>query len=327
MRLDEVPLTPQQMIRQHPRHHATRPRHRVPAGACSHGAHGTRTWMAVIVGAAVLGFGSFATPLSAAAQWVEAPRTGWVQASLYHHDTRDEFNFQGVRRDIRNNGHAVATSLFLTSAVGIASGVDAWLQLPYHRIEYTDFGGDRLRSGVGDLRAYLRVAPLSYFGSTFPFALRGGVKLPIGDFPLDAEIIPLGEGQRDWEVIAEVGHSFYPASVYLMGWIGYRWREENFERRQDFGDEAFFLAAVGGMAGPVGYKVVVEGWDGEAPVLEGIRLENASREMLHIIPTVSYGVGRGALEGGVRVPLGGQNLPAGPAIVFGYFFRVGGAGA
>ena len=256
-------------------------------------------------------------------QWVEPPGQGWVQLALYHHDTGDEYDFSGSRKDIRNGGHAVATSLFLTAAVGVAPGVDVWVQAPYHRIDYSDFGGDRLRSGVGDVRTYVRVAPLRALGSAMPLAVRAGVKLPVGDFPLDAEIIPLGEGQRDWEVMLEVGHSLYPRPMYVMGWIGYRWREENFERRQDFGDEAFFLAALGGNRGSLGYKLTVEGWDGRAPVLEGIRLENASRRMLHVTPAVSYAAGPGAIELGARVPLGGQNLPAGPAAVLGYFFRVG----
>lgn len=258
-----------------------------------------------------------------AAQWVEAPRKGWVQFALYHHDTGEEFNFDGVRRDIRNGGHAVATSSFITAAFGVVDGVDVWVQLPYHRIDYSDFGGDRVRSGVGDVRAHVRVAPLSYVGSDLPLAIRAGVKLPVGDFPLDAEIIPLGEGQRDYELMLELGHSFYPRPAYVMGWAGYRWREENFERRQDFGDEAFFLVAVGGNVRKWGYKLTAEGWDGSAPILEGIRIENASRKMAHVTPSISYTVGAGALEFGGRFPLSGQNLPAGPAFVFGYFFRLG----
>ena len=86
-----------------------------------------------------------------AAQWVEAPLTGWAQIAVYHHDTRDEFSFNGERIDIRNGGHAVATSVYVTTAVGVVPGVDAWLQLPFHAIDYTDFGGERERSGIGDL--------------------------------------------------------------------------------------------------------------------------------------------------------------------------------
>lgn len=45
------------------------------------------------------------------------------------------------------------------------------------------------------------------------------------DVPLHAS--PLTEGQRDWELIVEAGHSFHPAPVYAQAWAGHRWRKEN----------------------------------------------------------------------------------------------------
>ncbi len=258
-----------------------------------------------------------------AGQWVEPPGSGWVQLAVYHQDTRDEFGLDRERREIRNQGHAVATSLFATAAVGVLRGVDAWLQVPIHRIRFTDIVGERTSSGVGDVRAFLRVSPTAVFGSAVPIAIRGGVKLPVGDFPLDAEIIPLGEGQTDWELMLELGHSFWPRSVYVMGWIGYRWREANEERLRDWGDEVFFYAAAGGTVRSLTYKVALEGWNGAAPLLEGIRLENASREMLQVLPSVGVGAGPGQVELGARIPLAGRNLTAGPAWVLGYFVRFG----
>lgn len=276
------------------------------------------------MGATALLLGS-AWALPAAAQWVEAPGRGWAQLALYHHDTRDEFGIDGNKTPIRNGGQAVATSLFITAAVGVVDGLDVWLQAPIHTIDYTDFGGDRRSTGVGDVWAHGRVAPLRWLGSDVPVAVRAGVKLPIGDFPLNAEVVPLGEGQRDWEVVVEAGRSFFPRSEYVMAWLGYRWREFDADRNRDFGDEVFFLAAVGGTAGPLGYKVTVEGWDGSTPLLEGVQIESASREMLHVSPTVSYPAGSGAVEVGVRLPIAGRNLTAGPALILGYFLRFGGS--
>jgi len=264
------------------------------------------------------------SPSGVQAQWVEAPGQGWLQVSLYHHNTAEEFGFDRQQRSIRNGGHAIASSVYVTAAAGLFPGVDAWLQLPAHRIEYNDFAADRVRSGVGDLRIFVRTQPLSFLGSAFPFAVRAGVKLPTGEFPLDAEIIPLGEGQRDWEVIAEMGHSFYPRALYAMAWAGYRWREADTERVRDFGDEAFFLAAVGGTWRRATVKLTAEGWDSHAPLLEGIRLENASREMLQITPSLGTQVGPGMIEAGLRVPLSGRNLPAGPAFTVRYFLGFGG---
>lgn len=222
--------------------------------------------------------------------------------------------------DFFADGHAISTSLFFTLAAGLLPGVDGWLQVPYHRLEYNDARDDRLRSGIGDTNIYLRVAPLHYFGSDFPLAVRGGVKVSVGDFAVDSEVIPLGDGQTDWEIMTELGHSFYPFPAYVNGWVGYRWREPNEEAQRDFADEGFFLAQAGGNYGALGLQLVFEGMTSvTTPVIEGILLPNAERSMLQVTPKISYGVGPGVMSLGARVPLDGKNLPAGTSVVVGYF--------
>jgi hypothetical protein len=253
-------------------------------------------------------------------QWVQAPGTGWVAAAVHYQDTRERYDILGETRPFFANGHAVTTSLYLTSALGILPGVDVWAQVPFHRLQFDDITGERNSTGIGDPKAWVRVAPMRLVGSDFPLAVRAGVKLPVGDFPIDAEVVPLGEGQRDWEVILEVGHSFYPASVYAMAWIGYRWREKDEKTDRDWGDERFFFAQVGGSFGKLGYKVIAEGWDGRTPVLEGIPTRNSRRDFAQVMPTLTYPLGPGQLEAGARVPIRGRNLPAGEALILGYFF-------
>jgi len=259
-------------------------------------------------------------PGIAAGQWVEAPGQGWVSASIYHQDTRQRYDSRGDERALFADGHAITSSLYVTAAFGVISGVDIWTQMPIHRLRFDDAAGSRDRTGIGDPRVWVRVAPLRLLGSSFPLAVRAGVKLPAGDFPVDAEIIPLGEAQRDWEVLVEVGHSFHPLPVYAMAWVGYRWRERDDEAERDWGDERFFLAQVGGTVGRIGYKVIAEGWDGLTPVLEGILTPTAERAYAQVMPMLTYPIGRGQLEAGVRVPLYGRNLPSGQALVLGYFF-------
>ncbi len=259
-------------------------------------------------------------PEPAAGQWVEPPGQGWVSASIYHQDTRRRFDSRGEERSLFADGHAITSSLYVTAAVGVISGVDIWAEMPMHRLRFDDAAGNRDRTGIGDPKVWVRVAPLRLAGSAFPLAVRAGVKLPAGDFPVDAQVIPLGEGQRDWEVLVEVGHSFYPLPVYAMAWVGYRWRERDDETERDWGDERFFLAQVGGTVGRIGYKVIAEGWDGLTPVLEGILTPTAERAYLQVMPMLTYPIGGGQLEAGVRVPIYGRNLPSGQALVLGYFF-------
>ena len=268
----------------------------------------------------LLGLAAFAT--SAEAQWVELPGQGWADLTLYYLDTREAFAFDGQVIDFFADGHAVSSSTFLTVAVGILPGVDGWIQVPYHRLQFDDAKDDRFRSGIGDSNFYLRIQPLRPLGSDFPLAVRGGVKVAVGDFDVDSEIIPIGDGQTDWELMTEIGHSFYPVPAYVSGWIGYRWREPNSVAQRDFGDEVFFLAQVGGNHGALGGQVILEGLETvTTPIIERVPLPNAERSILQLTPRVSYELGPGALSVGARIPLSGKNLPAGTALVLGYFTR------
>ena len=258
-------------------------------------------------------------PTTTYAQWVEPPGRGWVSAATYYQNTKEFFDTRKTQREFLGGGHAITTSTFLTGALGLPGHMDLWVQASFHHLQFDDVAGDRTSTGFGDTRVWLRVAPLRWFGSQFPFAVRSGVKLPAGDFDVDAEVIPLGDGQRDWEVMAEIGRSFYPRSVYTQAWVGYRWRELNEESRKDFGPELFFLAAVGGQLGSVGYKIELEGWDGRSGVVEGIAVPSFQRDMIQVTPAVLLPVSSGQLDLGVRLALAGRNLPAGPAFRLGYF--------
>ena len=203
-------------------------------------------WLArfAIIG---LGLGTLRASPSQA-QWVERPGTGWVQVQAVYHRTNTRFGPEGSIEPLFNEGsRSITTSVFLTTAIGLVPGLDAWAQLPAHRLQFNDVVRDRTSTGLGDPRLFLR-ASLQAFGLDLrvPIAVRGGVKLPVGDFPIDAEVIPLSEGQRDWELLVELGHSFYPAPVYVMGWAGYRWRETNEAIARKPGDEWLAYVAAGG---------------------------------------------------------------------------------
>lgn len=267
-----------------------------------------------------------AWPTHGAGQWVEPPGQGWASLSAYHQDTHESYDVTGQKGDFPGNGHAVATQAFLTVAWGLTTGFDAWAQFSFQRLEFDDPTGRRTSMGPGDMRLYLRFNPLLLRGLTFPVALRGGVKVPVGDFDVGSPVIPLGDGQRDWEVMLEAGHSFYPAPFYVMGWAGYRWRESRDSGRVDYGDERFFYVAAGGTALVVDFKVALEGWYGATPILNSEPAIGAEREMVRLSPSILLDLGPGQLEVGGRVPFAGRNLPAGSDLVVGYFLRLGGSG-
>ncbi len=253
-------------------------------------------------------------------QWIEPQRQGWTSFAMYYLDTREEFSPTGQVRDIILDGHAQTASFFLTLAMGIAPGVDLWVQPSYHRLEFADLDGTRISWGFGDTRVYARTAPLRLVGSDFPFAIRVGTKLPT-DFESGTNLIPLGDGQRDWEVLAEVGHSFWPRPFYAQGWAGYRWREAK-EDGGDFGNERFFNVSFGGGGEPLGFKIQFEGWYGGAFTEVGLGGAGLKREMVRLYPSLLVTAGPGQVELGSRLPLSGQNLATGPELVVGYFSRL-----
>jgi hypothetical protein len=266
-------------------------------------------------------------PPLARGQWVEAPGTGWVDLSLSHHATGTRFDENANTEPLFNeDSRSVTTSAFLTGALGLVRGIDVWAQVPFHRLQFDDAVRERTSTGLGDPRVFVRAGPELFGFDSFPVpvALRGGVKFSVGDFPVDAEIIPLTEGQRDWEVLLELGHSFHPLPVYAMGWIGYRWRETNTEINRKPGDERLFFAAVGGQWRQLTWEMAVDGLFGRPPtrtLASGVELslQNDTRELVQLLPTVGWRVGPGVLEVGGRLPVHGQNLPAGPALTLGYF--------
>ncbi|TVP58483.1 MAG: hypothetical protein EA351_03655 [Gemmatimonadales bacterium] len=254
-------------------------------------------------------------------QWVTAPGEGWVDVGTFYHDTRESYDHTGTRKEIFADGHARTLSVFTTLNVGILRGLDVWAQVPFHHLRFDDLARERTSSGLGDPKFFVRISPELFRGASLPLpvALRGGVKLAGGDFDVDAEIIPLGEGQRDLELMLELGHSLYPRPYWVAGWIGHRWRDPNFEARRRPGNEWFWYAALGADFGTISAQLAGEGLSSDPWMIDGLLLETARREMVQLLPRVGIEVQGGDAYVGARVPIRGQNLPAGAAVTFGYF--------
>jgi len=273
--------------------------------------------VAILLGALLAG--------PAQGQWVEPPGTGWLKVQVAHQDTRSKFDRDAqITSYDTEDARSISSAVRVTGAFGLWRGLDAWADLPYQRLAFNDVQDDRLQTGLADPRLYLRAGPSLFGVDDLPVAvaLRGGVKLPVGEFALDAEEISLSQGQRDWDLILEVGKSLYPWPMYVTAWAGYRWREENPETTTKPGDERLFYVAAGGSVDPFTWKLAVDGLFGRPPVRTDfdLVLENDRRELVQIIPTVGWNVGPGTIEAGVRVPVHGRRFPAGPTLTLGYFW-------
>lgn len=242
---------------------------------------------------------------------------GWVQLSLYGQRADEFFSHLGERQPFLASAEFNTRSVFVTGAVGLVDGVELWAQVPTHHLRVKATGGGSVTTGVGDLRVAARIGP-ELIGMDLPLAVRAGLKVPGSDFPVDATVLPLTEGQTDLELSVESGRRLGSLPLYVMGWVGYRWRGANREAAREPGDERYAHLALGGLLGDVSWEVATDGLWGRAPLAHGIRLEGERRRLVQLLPTVGVGLGPGRLEFTGQIPLAGRNLPSGVGMSLGY---------
>lgn len=242
---------------------------------------------------------------------------GWVQLSGYGQNAQEFFNPEGTRQPFLADSEFTTRSAFLTGAYGLIPGLELWTQVPIHRLRIDATSGISTSTGLGDLRFAAR-AGAGLVGLELPVAIRAGLKVPGSEFPVDATVVPLTEGQVDVELSLESGVSLGDLPVYVMAWIGVRWRGTNDDAERKPGNETFGHAAVGGLAGGLSWEVAVDGLVGGAPIAQGITLDGEKRRLLQIFPTLGYGVGPGRLEVTGQIPVLGRNLPVASGISLGY---------
>lgn len=230
------------------------------------------------------------------------------------------FNSLGNSRDLLADGKITTSSVFVSAAVGITEGLEVWGQVPIHNLEsFTTAGGSTSR-GMGDPRLALRIGSDLFGIDHLPFLVRAGVKFPGSEFPIDATILPLTEGQTDWELGLETG--YYIAGsfpIQVIATAGYRWRGVKESTGWKPGNERFTYLGVGGPQKGWRWGLALEGLWGEAPVDNGLELPGAKRKLIQLDPSVAFQLGGKEIEFSLRLPLAGRNLANGNSFTIGFF--------
>ena len=251
------------------------------------------------------------------------PGNGWVLATLHRVRSDELYSSDGTALRFFGDGEATTTSAFLTGAIGLTWGVELWAQVPIHALNFDDVTGTRERTGLGDPRVSLRIGSELLTDDIWPVSLRVGIKLPGSEFPIDAAVLPLTEGQTDYEVALESGWSFGDLPLYALGWVGYRWRTEDAATETKPGNERYAHLALGGLLGSVRLEVALDALDGAAPARSGLLIPSSARRLLQLTPTIGWSLGAGSLELGAQIPLSGRNLPTGSGVTIGYLLPWG----
>jgi len=217
------------------------------------------------------------------------------------------------------NTAITTNSVFVTSGFGITEGLEVWAQVPIHDLSSTSAAGDADRRGMGDPRFAVRVGS-ELLGLSFPLMVRAGVKFAGTSFPIDATIIPLSEGQTDWEVSLESGYYLSGAfPLQVVGSFGYRWRQLNVDSGRKPGSERFAYLFVGGPQRGWRWSVAFEGLWGDAPEEHGFRLPASKRKLIRLGPSIAYQMGGNEVQVAMTLPLLGRNLAAARAITIGFY--------
>ena len=182
------------------------------------------------------------SPPAWAGAWVLPARRAWGQISVLHQDTTERYFLDGDRTPYFFDGRNRTTGAFLDLRYGVTDRLEVVAQLPVYRLRFDDLSDRRSSTGLGDLRLAARWNLRK--GSTVA-TVGAALKFPTGEFVNDAEIVPVGEGQYDLDLSAEVGHSFWPRPIYLSVLAGYRLRGANRSNGISPGDEFFWSAEAG----------------------------------------------------------------------------------
>ena len=196
--------------------------------------------------------------------------------------------------------------------------MDIGAQIPYFDQKFQDATRSEppTDSGFSDLRM---MAKLRLLERPLVLTLKGAVKFPTGDFVNEDGLIPVGEGQWDFDFGVQAGRSFWPVPAYVAVEYAYRIRRENEEIFRDPGEETL-------INGEVGYNLMpklllaakLEMLRGGTGTDFGLPLASSIKRITYLAPTVSYTLhGNTVAEAAMRFSLNGRNFPAGNQITFG----------
>jgi hypothetical protein len=226
----------------------------------------------------------------------------------------------GERQPYRFNGEYDSKAVFLEGFYGVTDRFDLGVQVPYFDQVFKDDTRDVPPSDTGfsDMRVFAKWRALL---KPALLTAKIGAKIPTGEFVNEDGLVPVGEGQWDFDFIGQLGRSFWPLPLYGNIDLGYRVRKENKEIRRDPGDEWFLNAELGyNITRRVLLMAKYERLRGD-PALEFGFLPNQSqvKRITYFSPTLSYAVSdHAALDLALRFTLNGQNFPAGHQLSLGF---------
>jgi hypothetical protein len=217
----------------------------------------------------------------------------------------------GDRARYRENGHYDSLAIFIDLFYGLTDRIDVGVQIPYFRQKFENIGfrPANIALGFSDIRGVIKT---NLIRKPFVGTLKWGFKAPTGKFGTLHGIIPVGEGQWDFDLIAQLGRSLWPLPIYANLDVGHRLRLKNSRINRAPGNEWFYNAELG--FHPINKLLIaikLEGIRGQPATAFGLKLPRDVKNITYITPTLQYDIyPKVSLETALRITAGGRNFPA-----------------
>ena len=226
---------------------------------------------------------------------------------------------------------------------GLNDRIDVGVKIPYISNEFVDvspehpfYGApDKKDSGLGDVRGVAKINLVN--SADLVGTLKLGFKAPMGEYREVPEALSITGGQWDFEVVAQLGRSFYPVPVYGNLDLGYRLRGEytdsnpsdagGVDRTYTPGAEIVFNAEAGyspmdKLLVALKYESIIGAeYDTINNPPAGSQVETLNQSVAYLAPTVLVGLHPSvSLEAQARMTVSGSRYFAGSTYGVGLSF-------
>ena len=273
--------------------------------------------------------------MASAGAWTLGKGHVWSKITYMSQSTNEHYGNDGNVGEIP--ARYKSQQLYFDVYYGLHDRIDVGIKVPYISNEFVDVSSehpfygapDKKDSGLGDVRGVAKINLVQSAGLVGTLKL--GFKAPIGEYREVPEALSITGGQWDFDVVAQLGRSFWPVPMYTNVDLGYRLRGEYtdpaagepdvIDRSYTPGAELVFNAEAG--YSPMDKLLVALKYEGVVgaeydAISNPGTPERISQSVTYLVPTVLVGVHPNvSLEASARMAVSGSRYFAGPTYTVG----------
>ena len=168
--------------------------------------------------------------MASAGAWTLGKGHVWSKITAMSLSTNEHYDNDGNVGEIP--ARYKSQQIYFDVYYGLNDRIDVGVKIPYISNEFVDvspehpfYGApDKKDSGIGDIRGVAKINLVN--SADLVGTLKLGFKAPMGEYREVPEALSITGGQWDFDVVAQLGRSFWPVPVYGNVDLGYRLRGE-----------------------------------------------------------------------------------------------------